>query len=229
MKRTAIVCCVGGPAADFLYLTLPQNKQFFDEYIVVTDEQDAKITRICENEKDSKVVLIKTNVFYKLGCKFNRGAAHNDVFDLLWNRGEKFGQIFLMDVDCFIPNELGKVIQEYNYDIEYFYGARRIIVPQYKDFERLLKGDKAREDTLWCPSGGGWGYFQCFNYHSSTFQKDPHYPESYYVSESDWKFRNRWGETINGDKEYKGLLKELPAKIWHLGQPNIEGAANFWN
>ena len=107
--------------------------------------------------------------------------------------------------------------------------AKRTIVPTYRDFERILKGDKRYESQLWTPPVLRVGFAQIFNWNSSRFQANPKYPESIDVAESDWKFRAPWGQPIKGDLEYEGLLKELPANIWHLGQPNISGAKYFWN
>ena len=117
MKHFAITCCVG-EASNFLYLTLPQNKQFFDSYIVITDSSDDKTRQIVEK---SGATCIITDSFYTHGCKFNRGSAYNDCFNVI--RDWEPEQITLLNVDCYIPNELGNIIKNYQWDKEWFYGG----------------------------------------------------------------------------------------------------------
>ncbi len=138
-------------------------------------------------------------------------------------------QICILDCDSYIPNKLGEIIQGGNFDVDYMYSSRRVIVPKYYDFNLLCNWGKEYEDNLWTPFGIGYGYFQLFNYNSIQVKKyGLHYPNSHDTSNADWQFRNIWGETINEDKEYKGNLKEIPERIWHLGEPNMDGGHKFF-
>ncbi len=217
-----IVVCIGGNSLNLLKITLPQNRKFFDNYIVITSSTDKETQEFC---KDYPVTLLITDAFYDRGAKFNRGPAFNQAFQISRFKDE----ICLLDCDIFIPDSLGKVIREKNFDIDYMYGSRRVIVPKYYDFNMLCNWKDEYYDKLWIPFGIGYGYMQVFNYNSSTIKKyGLFYPDSYDVSNADWQFRNLWGETINDNKEYIGNLIEIPEKCWHLGEPNIEGGHKFF-
>ena len=222
MKNECIISATGDTVLEFLKITLPQNIKFFDRIIIITDSKSINIQEFC---KQHPITLLITDDFYKNGAKFNRGLTYNMAFELLIHKD----QITLMDADCYTPDSLGKIIKERNFDIERFYGCRRIIIPKYHDFLKIISGDIKSIDKIECPFGIGYGFFQSFNYNSQIVKKyGLNYPQSYDNSGEDWQWRNLWGETINGDKEYTGLLTEIPEKIYHLGEPNINGSKNFF-
>ena len=223
MKCESITICVGENALNFLKITLPQNIKFFDHYIVLTSPDDINTIRFCSAYD---ITLVITDAFYINGCKFNKGAAYNQAFNVL-----KYKEwIKILDVDSFISNKLGKYLNESSFDKEYFYSSRRVIVPKYYDFNMLCNWEEEYEKQLENCLGCGWGYDQQFHYDSAAFkQQNRLYPNSHWVAESDWRFRNVWGEPINNYTENSGLLREVPLRIYHLGEPNIDGGHKFFN
>lgn len=224
MKHEAITVCIGEVALKFLKITLPQNIKFFDNYIVITDSKDLATQEYC---KDFSTTILITESFYSNGAIFNKGAVYNEAFQIL-----KFKDwISILDCDIFIPDKLGASLLKKDFDTEYMYGCRRIVAPKFYDFNLLFNTGNGYEDNLWTPFGIGYGFHQMFNYNSESFKKCNYsYPHSYerYAANGDWQFRNIWGETINGDTEYTKLLKEIPERCWHLGEPNMDGGKNFF-
>lgn len=215
MNNYACVTCVGGIALKFLKLTLENNKQYFDQYFVITTPEDKDVINFCKD----KCNIIVTNLFNKRGAKFNRGAVYNAFFDLIKSNSPDW--LILMDCDCFIPSDLGEFIKLAPKENHIFYGCRRKIVPTLSDFNEFNK-------EFYSPYGFGYGYFQMFNFNDALIKNRLNYPESYDSSNSDWQFRNTWGITINNDIDSINDLKEIKEFILHLGQPNIDGGKVFF-
>jgi glycosyltransferase involved in cell wall biosynthesis len=97
---TAVIVCV--EYDDLLAITLPHNRPFFDQVIVVTTPEDVRTQAICvaNNAK-----CLTTRVFYERGAAFNKGAALERGFDLAGREG----WFAVMDADILIPK--GSVIQ----------------------------------------------------------------------------------------------------------------------
>src|ERR1035437_6127938 len=72
MRLKGIIVCVD--YADVLAWTLPHNIRQFDELLVVTTGRDLHTRRLCEH---LGVRRIETDVFYKGGVPFNKGAGIN--------------------------------------------------------------------------------------------------------------------------------------------------------
>lgn len=220
MKIELIVTCVGRTSLNMLCHTIGFNSVAFhnDNVIIVTTESDKDTQNFCVRRN---LNCFPTDLFFKNGARFNRGAALTEVFKNL-----KFNDWVLhLDADILLPNGWRTVFKQLNPDKEFMYGSRRIILPKYRDYLDLSYGKKVEE--FWTPRGIAYGFLQLFNYQSEVFKNDPTYPESYDSAESDWKFRNRWGETVNGDREYTGKLRELPFFVEHFGDPGEKGAENF--
>ena len=223
MKLEAIITCVGEEPLKFLKKTLPLNTQFFDNVIIITSNTDVNTQSFC---KKFQVRHLITDVFTSNNSKFNRGAAINEALKIL-----KYNDwICHLDADILLPyHNFRQIIENEATDIEYFYGCRRIFIPNQEILSDFIE-DRTKEEDLWCPFGSGWGYFQLWNQNSQVIKSGVKYPESYDSAESDWKWRNLWGETSGKDDEiYSGNLKEISHKVWHLGPPNIANGNSFWN
>lgn len=219
MKIDSFITCVGDNARKFLSLTLGFNKKFFDETYIITTYGDIETEKLCQS---AGVNCLVTDLFYKNNAVFNRGATLNKAFEII----QPQDWIVSMDADCILKNHFLDWKNNYNDSIEYFWGMRRTIVPTINDLEKIFAGGP--ETNYETPYGIGYGFFQLWNVNSSVVKSGKQYPESYNSAESDWKWRNNSGETINGDKEYTGLLKEIPMTCLHLGPVGENHADKFF-
>lgn len=229
---TAIIAAINYD--DFLEITLCENKEAFDNIIIITDSKDAKTQELCKKYGVSCVI---TDVFYINNNKFNRGMAYNLVFKYL---KERLDWVLLMDADIVVPKNFKQLFSNLNPDKESFYGAQRYDVQTHEEW-LAIKADpnKIKKHLLY--RGIGYGYFQLFNFNSSTIQNLAEkndlliYPPFPTVSEGDWIFRNYWSDWIfdpklsgdpnqhqieyNDRAENPNRLKRLPFHVIHLGQP----------
>lgn len=220
MRIEAITTCVGKSALDMLIFSYVLNCGIFDNFIVVTTPEDKDTQRFCN---DLGISLAVTNAYYKYNFKFNKGAAINEGLKEL----KFFDWIIHLDSDIILREDYREILEKELDDIECFYGSRRIIVPKKKDFFDILEGKREESDYISYP-GIGYGYIQIWNMQSSIIKSGAKYPEIYEKGDSDWKWRNLWGDCINSDTEYTGKLKRISANVLHLGLPDISGADNFW-
>lgn len=221
--------CVSTNHDDFLDVVIPLNKNHFDNYIIVTKEEDKKTIAICEKYN---ITCNLSNLFHKNRAKFNRGAVYNETFTQL----QYNDWVVLIDSDIVLVNNFRSYFEYMN--SECFFGARRRDVPTKKIFNRCLKDPKLLDNQVLF-RGFGYGFLQIFNYQSFVFQRSlPFaYPETFDSGECDWQFRNKWGDivynpdfNINEHQEKNvndfstGLLRELPCSVLHLGIPGFNSA-----
>lgn len=227
-KIEAIIACVN--YSDFLKITLEKNLKQFDNIIVITSESDLLTQELC---KKLNCELLVTDVFYANDKKFNRGAAINLAFNILKYKD----WIVNMDADILLPENFINQFKEENMDREYFYGSRRVDFPTPKDWNDFNSGIRDISEYV-CYRGSGYGYFQLFNYNSSTFQelnrrtsRNPYPNWLNSVAEADSIYKNYWGDRVCplnhgnhsidvGDYDV-GLYKELSQRCYHLGQHGI--------
>lgn len=216
--------------SDFLAATLPFNRHAFDRLVVYTKPEDAETQKVCAQ---NFVECITTNAFTKDGAKFNRGAVYNEAISSL-----RFNEwICLMDSDVVLPSLFKQAFESVQPHPELFYGARRYNVETPELWAEILKNPATLENVL-LYRGFGYGYLQMFHRDSQVFQKiwGGQYPESFSCSESDWQFRNQWGEEVydpptNGKddchkvknvRDYgSGLLRCLSFPVVHLGTTGV--------
>lgn len=223
MKIDAFITCVGENSLKFLEFTLPFNQNLFDNFYVVTAENDTPVQEFC---KKNNYNFLVTDSFFKNGSKFNKGAGINYGIEIVAPKD----WILHLDSDVLLPDDFLKFKNnEIEPPADLFFGCRRVIIPTYSDFVKLVGGEKNEEDFE-CPYGIGYGFFQLWNVNGAVVKSAATYPESYDSADSDWQWRNLWGETINQDKEYTRNLKEIPDfKCFHLGETNIEKSVSFWD
>jgi hypothetical protein len=217
----AVTTCVGENCLRMLELTSKQNRRFFDNYIVVTAPTDIQTQNFC---KYSGLTCIVTDAFYKYGFKFNKGAAINVGF----SNSRYFDYLLHIDSDIFIPDQnFRQVLEKELTDRDYMYGSCRVIVETKRQLDNLIAG-KINEDELISYPGICYGFFQLHNVRSQIVRRGAIYPEIYEKGESDWRWRNLWGDLANKDTEIVGSLKKLSVNVWHLGLPDIAGSETFW-
>lgn len=226
MKTECII--VSFDYSDFLSITLPLNRFAFDRLVVYTKKTDLTTQRVCA---ENGVECVATDAFTKDGAKFNRGAVYNEAL-----RDLRFKEwVCLMDSDVIVTAGFSSQFATIGPNPDNFYGARRYNVETPEEWRAILADPSLLQSTLLL-RGFGYGYFQLFHYDSCIFQSvwNRQYPESFSCSESDWIFRNQWGEEIwdppfnlaghlekNVQDRGTGLLRCLPFPVIHLGQTGI--------
>ena len=226
--------------SDFLAITLPLNLKHFDSVTVYTTEKDFATKDIC---RKYGVQYVETDLFYKGGSKFNRGAVFNAAFWQLY--GSHTDYWATLDADIVLPDNFRATCEAHCQDRECFYGLRRYNVETQEQWEEVKKSPEYLKNlTLW--RGYGYSYLAMFGPNSETFKKlwiatqgNPYF-EYKDNSTADWVFRNCWGSyewnpyplppdniidhSIQGDVDQPtGLLKQLPCHAIHLGQAGQNG------
>jgi hypothetical protein len=183
MKLEAVVICIN--YADFLSITLPNNKSFFDKIVVVTDTQDTETARVCEF---NNVECIKTDVFYtKKGSKPNKAKGINEGLKYL----NKDAWVLHLDADIWLPALTRHNLDNYPLDPTCLYGIDRLMCDSFMDWMKYFYSGKPVNEG-WCythldafPVGTrlvkyhseGYipiGFFQLWN---PSVSKITHYPE----------------------------------------------------
>ena len=97
----ALTICVN--YGDYLALTLPHNRQYFDRYLVVTDHEDLETPAIC---RANEVEYHQTSAFYGHGQAFAKGAALKEGIEVLGLDG----WTTILDADIAIPLQFWAVV-----------------------------------------------------------------------------------------------------------------------
>lgn len=145
MKLEAIIVCVN--YSDFLVHTLPQNKQHFDNLIVVTDFKDEVTKRVCEYHH---VKCLQTDVFYENGNRFNKGKAINEGLKNL----SLDGWVVQLDADTYLPPLTRFILENCDknngFDSSSIYGIDRMMCPNYQEWIKFIENPKLTHE--------GWVY-----------------------------------------------------------------------
>lgn len=216
----AVTCCVG--FTDYLAFTHLRNHRQFDHYLVVTSTADHLTQAYC---RDHSITCVVTDVMFEGGKRFDRGAAVNVGFgQLLFN-----DWVVHLDVDIVLPDDFRARLRLPQLDVERMYGANRIIIESKREFYDFEAG-RLPLDTFEYPKGCGYGYFQMFNCKSRVFNSLPDgswYPSDHDRCESDWKFRNLWGEDYPDGP--RGLFTHLSFPVIHCGAHGGRNRGDAWN
>jgi len=116
MKITCITVSVG--YSDFLCWSLLENKQLFDQWIIVTDTKDQKTKDLCDNHN---VYCLQTDVFYEKGI-FNKYAGINEALKLV--DGDSW--VLFLDSDIILPSMTKYILEKLPLDISCIYGVDRV-------------------------------------------------------------------------------------------------------
>ncbi len=212
MRLSYVTTCVN--YLDYLRVAHHHNLSAaaFDDYIIVTTTEDKETLNWTQGHKE--VMPVYTDAFYRHGARFNKGLALTEGFNALRSICNP-EWVAVMDADTFVLPSWREDIKNANLDKEYMYGARRVLLPTFAEYERLWTDDL---DTFKCPEGFGFGWLQLFHWQSKAFQAQQDYPTGNDCTEVDWKFRNRWGDFEVPYTVPRGNLRELPFRVFNLGK-----------
>jgi hypothetical protein len=158
MKINAITICVN--YADYLKLTLPENLDFFDTCLVVTDYNDKETEEICS--KYEQVTVLKTDAFYKNNAPFAKSAGINAGLKLL----PKDEWVVHWDADMLVGKNFESVKKLTKLDQTKLYGPHEKLHTQKNEM-----GSNHHSGGTACA-----GFFQLF--HASQLDKVGGYPET---------------------------------------------------
>jgi len=185
-----IVVCVN--YWDYLALTLERNARYFDRVLIVTDIYPFHSMRMPRNCR-----FHETDVFWRKGEQFNKGAAVEEGLDVLGRKG----WICHFDADIAMPEKMP--VQDCK--IGRLYGARRRMCAHAGAWDR-------GEDWSGFPvnnEGEIPGFFQLFHADDPVLNRQPWYSLDWsHAGGYDTEFQNRW---------HKSLRVKLPFEVLHLG------------
>ena len=212
-KIEAVIVCVD--CDDFLEITLPLNKKFFDNILVITSPNDTNTQKVC---KENGINCIITNKFYENGDVFNKGRAITEAFNSL-----KYKEwVVHLDADIIIPDKfldlnLNKL------DKNVLYGGQRTFVWTYSDLLKLQSGEKKTSDFKTIP-GEGCGFFQLFNFQSRAIKQSNSndiYPSFPNAGESDILFLKKFHpDVVSVGKLDMNCIHLGPHGTFHNGRFN---------
>ena len=193
----AITVCVD--YSDLLAITLPANRQHFDEMLVVTGPRDDATVAECMKYPD--VSFVRTDAFYRDGAAFNKGLAIEEAFDKIGRNG----WFCVLDADILLP--LGAIWA----DVEMFCltaPRRRMVYDRDKWFR---PGDWQQYPLFHDVEHAG--YCQIFSGDDPALRRRPWYGVDWrHAGGCDSDFAANWPPH---------RLRRPPWHVLHLGQPGI--------
>jgi len=141
MYLEAVVVCVN--YGDFLAHTLPQNKNAFDNMVVVTTPTDLYTQAVCEF---NNVKCITTDSFYENGASFNKANGINVGLKAL----KRKDWVVHLDADIWLPTLFRRVLDACELNDSCIYGIDRLMCKSYDDYQRFMSYQK--------PMHEGWVY-----------------------------------------------------------------------
>ena len=157
---------------DYLAVTLPKNRTFFESFVVVTSPDDAETHAVCR-EHDARIIVYDD--FHADGSRFNKSGAIRHAQRML-HREHPHAWILLMDTDIVLPDTFDDIAAAAT-DTSALYGIER---------DDIL--DDGTEEKYAMPFVG---YFQLY------FDKTRLYaPHSMDASVCDWKFMMQFPRRI---------------------------------
>lgn len=146
----ALTICVN--YSDFLAETLPQNRKFFKQFYVVTEEADTQTVEIC---KQYECTILFTTKTHEKGAKFNRAGLLHDAQKRV-HRKHPDDWICILDSDIFLPDSFGaldaNILPKSN-----IYGIPRHVYKTKADYltQQNVEPNNSDNDSI-C------GYFQLY-------------------------------------------------------------------
>ena len=134
LKLQAVIISIN--YSDFLKITLPNNKQYFDKVVVVTDMKDLETAKVCNFYN---VKCIQTDAFYDEGEKApNKAKGINEgIKDLDLN-----AWIVQMDADIWLPPLTRNILEHYPLEKDSIYGIDRLMCNSYEDWIDFIHMNK---------------------------------------------------------------------------------------
>jgi hypothetical protein len=125
MLLEAVTVCVDYP--DFLAWFLLSNAKQFSRLVVVTDTKDKATADLCEHHH---VECVKTDVFYRDGQAFDKGAGINEGLKRLGLDG----WVAHIDADIILPPRARGLLEAANLDPSMVYGIDRLMCRSFDDW-----------------------------------------------------------------------------------------------
>jgi hypothetical protein len=134
LKLQAIVVSIN--YSDFLKITLPNNKQYFDKLVVVTDTKDLETAKVCNFYN---VKCIQTDAFYSEGeIVPNKAKGINEGLKDL----DLDAWIIQMDADIWLPPLTRDILEHYPLEKDSIYGIDRFMCNSYEDWIDFIHMNK---------------------------------------------------------------------------------------
>jgi len=127
-RLEAVTICIG--YGDFLNETAKWNVSHFDDWIIVTEETDLTTREIC---RKFNLRCLLSHDGKKHGSPFNKGRL---IERALHHTSEDSYRLHL-DADIALPNGARHLLETAELSKDMVYGADRIDVASYKDWQRL--------------------------------------------------------------------------------------------
>lgn len=125
-----VTTCVGFD--DILDVTLQKNHPHVDTFIVVTSHADKKTQSVARKHG---ATCVQTDLFYKNGRKFNKGAAINAGFDYFQYHGWRMH----MDADIVLPDNFKRVLFNHSHlERDCLYGADRFNIVGKQNIKQFV-------------------------------------------------------------------------------------------
>lgn len=188
-----IVVCVDYD--DLLEITLKRNARFMDEILVVTAPHDERTLNVVSRIPNARCHI--TDVFYKDGAKFNKGAAMEEGFDVLG----RDGWILIHDADILLPDTfiMPQVV------FGRMYSANRLMLNDPRQWTPDFDWSLAHKTTEFTFPG----FFQLFNCADPSLITRPWYDTKYvHAGGGDHYFQGLWPSSMKS---------VLPITVLHLG------------
>ena len=130
LRLELVTTCVGFD--DILDITLAANHAHADNYIVVTTHADTKTQAVARKHSATCVL---TDLFFKNGRKFNKGAAINDGFSYFQYNGWRMH----IDCDIMLPDSFRRVLFNHTHlEPHCIYGMDRLNIIGRDNINKLI-------------------------------------------------------------------------------------------
>jgi hypothetical protein len=130
LRLEIVTTCVGFD--DILDVTLTANHKQSDHYIVVTTHADRLTQKVA---KKHSVTCVLSDLFFKNGRKFNKGAAINAGFDYF----QYYGWRLHLDSDIMLPDNFRRVLFNHTHlERHCLYGCDRLNIVGSDNINKLI-------------------------------------------------------------------------------------------
>jgi len=201
-EKDIIAITVSSNYDDLLDIILPQNRNFFKKWFIVTDENDTKTIDMVKKYNFENVELLYYN-FYN-NATFNKGGAIRYAQQKVDELGFSDFLMLFLDSDIYLPSNFQHIVRKCKINNNTIYGSLKR--EDYHSYENFI--NNVNDNNIVENMSMGWvsGYFQLYNY-SPTYK----YQDSQNCSSCDVQFSNLFSSYI--------FINDLIVK--HLGKAGV--------